>query len=1310
MTEPTEPELPRRWFDRKGGRRFWNGSTWPAPVGTTVPPTAVPAVSAGFLSNRIKPPFRARRKGQRMQLTSLAPKYSKAHHQLYADLVKRAISHPDSRNVALTGAYGVGKSSVLGDLKQPRGLRFWRPVVVELSLSTLDPDRAPESTPTNPAEATRSNRIQKEIVKQLLYRLPTGRTPSSRFPRASKLSWPYAVGSSLGLAVAAVPVVYVVLALTGSMTGLDARLEALRWSSTWFWILATAGLTLLFLILRWLVNGRVQVSGSLKAGPATVTLEPTSTSYFDQYLDEIVYFFQVSRAGVVLIEDVDRFDDALVFDTLRALNGLLNASKQIGRRVVFVYAVRDSVLQEIGRAPRQQRDKARARVEAHQLASSPSPVDPVAAVLERANHTKFFDVIIPVVPFITADNARELMMQVMAPKETKVSPALIRLAARHVADMRLIHSIRNEFEVYCDRLRDAGTPAPGINEDVILALVLLKVTNPVDYEAIRLKKSSLDRLHTRWRDLVNENLATETAKRTDLRTRLGLSQTLNSRADLVGQRLERLRDSMRSWAEFEAESVTLEGPVTDSDPAATDAWREVALGEPQKFRLNHPRYAAHSVPLKLDASQLADLIGIPIDPDQWARDDLADLAERIADAEEQIRYLRHHTWKDLTQRRPHITVAAEGAQSDRPARGASFDQLVDQLLPTPLARELVRHGFLTRHFARYASMFYGRDLGLDAAEYIDRYIDPGVPEFDYELTPEAVGQILREEDAERDDADLFDDPSVYNVDLINYLLQNRPRAAARVATRLSRWETLEREFVDIFVARSKYSAALVGLMAPTWDTAVRYTTVDAPVDPRVRVELVDAVLAAIPAGERGDLDHVVAGYLTATYRNLATITHPADANKAATVMDVVAASGASLFSVQPLATPAARAAAVERAVYPVTAENLVELSPEDSIALDVLRNGRGTVRVYDHAVAHLEDYLLALEHSETASAVEDAAEFAVVLTDVARAHADELVTRFIDATDPVCRVADLRRVPPETWPALVARVRTSPTFVNVRRYLETYSLDESLGALLADGGEISGAAEAALADRLTIAIEILGAREVIRDPATRVALAVSLDPSVIPAAEIKPEDGNLVALLLPENLMADDASAFEPRLMRDWNAFETAVAASEVFRDIAEPSILSASRLPKLMRSNLVPDETKDALVLRLTALLPGADGAEGTAIADVLADQKRKLSAVQLRAVWAVGAGDDSFVRLLDAQADHLDHEDLKDLLRGMGGNYEKVANNGIGTPKFPVDEWHLRVLSRLEGDTHSGVKMRNVPSRGGDRYVTPLLIRPRG
>lgn len=286
--------------------------------------------------------------------------------------------------------------------------RLYPKRVVELSLSTLAPVKESKLDESIPKQATTpTNRIQQEIVKQLLYREKPGRMSASRFNRIEGFQlFRAAINSALfGLIVA---VMFLLAGWTAQIRSTFTSLRALgNWTHLLVWVLATS----MILIFQWLLYGKLHVK-QLSAGAATVTLDENSVSYFDQYLDEIIYFFEVSKCDVVVFEDIDRFDDSHIFETLHALNTLLNESPQIDSTVRFIYAIKDSIFDHSELANGNNNPKE----------NSNNSEDPAHAEIVRANRTKFFDLIIPVVPFITHRSARDLAAQLLIEIEHDVEP------------------------------------------------------------------------------------------------------------------------------------------------------------------------------------------------------------------------------------------------------------------------------------------------------------------------------------------------------------------------------------------------------------------------------------------------------------------------------------------------------------------------------------------------------------------------------------------------------------------------------------------------------------------------------------------------------------------------------------------------------------------------------------------------------------------------------------------------------------------------------------------------------------------------
>jgi hypothetical protein len=1262
------------------------------------------APPAGVFENPVEGMFDARmlpkwaktllssnRPGVDLPLVSLTAAYNATKHGIYRDLVERALRHPQTHNLALTGDFGSGKSSVL------RGLRRWywnwefpfrHRRTIELALSSLTPGLQSDIRSQNPAETTQSNLIQKELVKQLLYQLPTRKTPRSRFVRASRPS--VTRGTLVALsAVGATGLAWMVTLVAGWSTTLEARLLAAGLNVGWFWGGAAIALVVAALVAWWVMAGRYALRAGLKAGALTVSLDPDSSSYFDQYLDEIMYFFEASKARVVLIEDLDRFAHPAVFDTLRALNKLINSSRQVGRRVTFVYAISDSAIgrQTGGDKPGSADDKR-------------CGCEPAASDLEMVNRTKYFDVIIPMVPFVSAQNARDLMMKVMEPHLFKadtqqgISPALIRLAARHVADMRTIWSIRNEFEVHLDRLVTSAKPAmSGINHDIVFSLVLMRATIPAEFEGIRSRTSCLDDLSKEWQGLVDHNLGKKTAALTATRAQLEHDAVRAVTAERAGKKLDDLRDTLSGLVPG-AVRVEFDGPLQDEDLSEANGWAQIMAGSPLVVILLNNRGGAVTT-LGFSRELLCQLTGFPMDLAQWEEMDKAEIQEEILTLEEDIRFLRHHDWKNMHRSdlvleflsNPKSPVGQDALKT----AGVTFADLVKKHISSPLVRELIVEGYMTQHFAQYSATYYGHVVGPTAAEYIARAIEPGAPIIEYELPDAAVEEILREQGADGDSADLFEDPSIYNLDIVGYLIRIRPVAAGRVASQLGRrWGALETEFVGRFFQREKEAMALAGLMAPDWPQALRFTAVDVNATHETRAKLVDAVLGAITGGEREDLDAETGAYLSANYLALTNVTDPTDAARAKVVMGVFQAAGAAIPELSELSAVALEAA-TQYDIYPITAANLKAMGGPEQVALAALRDARPAA--YRYATAHLDAYIQSLlELDPMAEVVRRPEDFVPILNGLGDLGDYDLADRVVLRTPDTCRIDSLKSLDDSWWPSIVKYDRTDPTFGNVETYVGQYGVDEDLAAFLAAHERVDmGSTAVPRERRQSVSTQILAERDEIPDVAIRVALAKSIHPEPLPVGAIARADANLVGPLLSAGLLEDEEDTFDPGLLDSWEDFESAVAASKAFGEFADASIMPPRFLAGILQSGRVEEATKNWLITDLVDLVSGAVAKDASEIALALARRGDLLDLRRIQGLQSAGASTPSMVELLAAQGDHLPIADLRVILAALPGDYARLSRGGKGIVRFGISESHRLILSRLEDVTHTGAKVKS-------------------
>jgi hypothetical protein len=435
--------------------------------------------------------------GTGLGLVPLVPVHVPEQHKVYSDELVSLLEDDERRkrvwNIALTGGYGSGKSSVLAGVRERLASR-----VVEISQSSLsDVGVHPFDRQSNEL----ANYIQKEIVKQLLYRERPISVPGSRFRRISRLPMRRALVTSVlaGVLVAAV------FWVTGWGAPLQLGADAEWWQRptilTVIGLLAATGT----FAAQVLLSNRMRID---KLGTSATSVSLTGDadgSYFDEYLDEIVYFFEMTGRDVVIIEDLDRFEDPSIYASLRELNTLLNSSGQLRKRPVhFIYAVRDSIFEDLEDAPQDRNGKVHDQTEAADPGVWQADSALSAPVTQR---TKFFELVIPIVPFITHRSSADLLSDLMRGIDPKVSFDVIRVVAKHVTDMRLLRNIANEYRVFRARIL-APEQLHGLTPSGLFAVVAYKNTHLQDFEQIRVCASVLDTVYRRSRRIITAGLST----------------------------------------------------------------------------------------------------------------------------------------------------------------------------------------------------------------------------------------------------------------------------------------------------------------------------------------------------------------------------------------------------------------------------------------------------------------------------------------------------------------------------------------------------------------------------------------------------------------------------------------------------------------------------------------------------------------------------------------------------------------------------------------------------------------------------------
>lgn len=414
--------------------------------------------------------------------------------QRYERELLSALANDQVRNVAITGEYGAGKSSVIrtfvdrhpefnfafislaafGKERDQAGDNQDPSVPAANGQPTARPPEKLTSVTANDADL--STRIEEAIVQQLLYAVPSKQLPKTRLKRIVQASlsalWGYTAffvllmvcALRLYAPVAEKPLIIIPEWLRGWLLLLPDWMAVAA--------LGVGGVYLVFFGLRLLSS--FSIDGlTIKGGKLETTHHG---SVLHKNVDEIIYCFERSNINVVVIEDLDRFGIQDVFTRLREINFIIKQSPQIRRRVYFVYALRDELF----------------------------------AVGEK---TKFFDLIIPIIPVVNSENSREKMIELLGlrklngvPLDTGLNPHLLETVSYFIDDMRLIKNIVNEFDMFSSILR-AGSGLK-LDPNKLFAIIAIRNLHPNEYaELVKRRGPIYETLHgfREWRSQLHKN-------------------------------------------------------------------------------------------------------------------------------------------------------------------------------------------------------------------------------------------------------------------------------------------------------------------------------------------------------------------------------------------------------------------------------------------------------------------------------------------------------------------------------------------------------------------------------------------------------------------------------------------------------------------------------------------------------------------------------------------------------------------------------------------------------------------------------------
>lgn len=406
---------------------------------------------------------------------------------VYKDSFNYISNNNDITNVAITGGYGSGKSSLLETYAaQNKNFKFLRVSLADSEFVSCN-------------KWNDLKKLEGKIFNHLIYQIPHKKIPKINSSKSRKES----IFSILLLFILSASII-----LSSILVSLRPRLirnlepfenefvsKILCIISSHYFLFAGVAIGIVAVTLTILkiviLSKNRKLFKKISIGSGGIELfAGEDESYFDKYLGEIIYVLENSSFNNVVFEDLDRNKNELVFKKLREINQLVNFRKKNKAHIrrFFLFKMRKShCLNWI-----YTKTMLWGMRWFHETMEISEPLRFFYLLsdelFERDERTKFFDLIIPAIPYVGTSNAYERITQIFikSKKEFKFDEKFIRDLSLYLVDMRLIKNIYNEFLVYEERINYKTDSNIGMRLDLnkLFAIVITKNIFPCLFSSL----------------------------------------------------------------------------------------------------------------------------------------------------------------------------------------------------------------------------------------------------------------------------------------------------------------------------------------------------------------------------------------------------------------------------------------------------------------------------------------------------------------------------------------------------------------------------------------------------------------------------------------------------------------------------------------------------------------------------------------------------------------------------------------------------------------------------------------------------------
>lgn len=691
---------------------------------------------------------RALTSNEKSEYKDFTPEKEIKNGEEYLNALDWALRNPDVKNIALSGPYGSGKSSIIQSyMKEHPSVK-----ALNISLATFDVENCQDD----------ENIIEEGILKQLFYKVDANKIPQSRYRKLKKIS---IISYIRNISVFSLLLVFICgFFMTDKTCALFNKVLSIGayWGMgelfTVFFVICVwmAGVLFLAYLLRGITKKFSLKEVNLADKAVFSEGLEDNESIFNKNMDEIVYFFEETKYDTVFIEDLDRFESTEIFIKLRELNIILNNYEQIKNRIVFIYAIRDDVF-------------------------------------INDERTKFFDFIIPVIPIINSTNSGEILREKLdviemedgtfASSKYDISSRFITLISPFIEDMRVLTSICNEFVIYKNTLRDRQNLS--LKDELMFSMMVFKNLNPKDFSDLEAEKGVVKKAFNAKKDFVDDKI-------------LVLEKEIEEKQILLDKvESDVLRDLQEVKIAFISYLVdgnnklnyvqNSHGQFTYTEILKNDF--NIRLLDDKKVVVNYTAEYTYYNAIQEDKNysnlgeQLKKIGNDYIERCETMKNSTEGkkdaIRKIIEDCKKEISLLRSYTLSPLIKKYSSEEILPEETKENK------------------LLVFLLRHGYIDEHYAEYINYFHPNSITKDEMNFILGIRNfEAVGDFSYEL--KNCSHILeRIEDYE------FKQSEALNFNLLDYMICQKEKGDKyhNMMQQIVNHSTISKEFIKAYLDR-----------------------------------------------------------------------------------------------------------------------------------------------------------------------------------------------------------------------------------------------------------------------------------------------------------------------------------------------------------------------------------------------------------------------------------------------------------------------------------------------------------------------------